>query len=94
MRRSFGLTRTIALSPSLTKYKFDLACATYFAASRGSEYSLISSGAMSPIVSGALDGASRQQQIFHVFLDDEALLLREIDSARKRRNCRVLLLLR
>src|ERR1700733_5384717 len=57
MRRSSGLTRTIASLPSFTKNKWDRACATFFPAKDGNWDSLMSSGTTSPIDSGAFAGA-------------------------------------
>ena len=53
-RRSLGLTRTMALSPSLTKNECDFACGTLFAISGGIGCNSILSGTRSPIVSVAL----------------------------------------
>jgi hypothetical protein len=67
----------MALSPSLTKNEWDRACGTLFATSGGMGCSSILSGTRSPIVSVAFAGSLG----LHVFSDDEALLLGEIDRA-------------
>ena len=89
-RRSVGLTRTMALSPSLTKNECDFACGTLFAISGGIGCNSILSGTRSPIVSVALG----ELQVLHVFSNDETLFLREIDRSGRRCDGRFLSILR